>query len=330
MRDLACQFLRVKGYTVLEASGGQEALDMARQHAGTIHLLLSDMVMPKMNGGELAARMKEIRPDIRVAFMSGYSEFSRGDLAQGFPEAPVLQKPFSPISLVEIVREALAQEPAEQTAGAERVPRDLDARNNACRPCAAGDDPKRVRRQPCEANAAENRLLKIFVAASLLCFSSPFVQAQEGRRAAPSSPPPPESETAAEVRVLSEMIHDLQAQVQALNSQLGDLRAEQQQTSEEARALRHELDLAKAQMFPSSMESSAQYSTPGSVPINAPPGPASALAAPQGTTDAERISKLEENQEVIDAKVNDQYQTKVESGSKYRCAAFRHRPAESV
>jgi two-component system, cell cycle sensor histidine kinase and response regulator CckA len=108
VRELACQFLRVKGYTVLEAEGGLEALAVSRRHPGTIHLLLSDMVMPKMSGGELAAELKAIRPEIRVAFMSGYSEFSRGDLGKGFPEAPVLQKPFSPASLVEIVREALA------------------------------------------------------------------------------------------------------------------------------------------------------------------------------------------------------------------------------
>jgi signal transduction histidine kinase len=114
VRELACQFLRVKGYTVLEAHDGQEALEIARQHTGTIHLLLSDMVMPRMNGGELAAKLKAIRPDTRVAFMSGYSEFSRGDLGRGFPDAPVLQKPFSPVSLVEIVRTALNQGPAEQ------------------------------------------------------------------------------------------------------------------------------------------------------------------------------------------------------------------------
>jgi hypothetical protein len=162
------------------------------------------------------------------------------------------------------------------------------------------------------------QILRIIVAAILLCFSSSLVQAQEGRRAAASSPPPPESETAAQIRILSSMIHDLQTQVQSLSSELGDLRAEQQQTSEEALALRHELDLAKAQMIPSSLESAGQYSTPGSVPLNAPPGQPSTLAAPQGATEAERISKLEENQEVIDAKVNDQYQTKVESGSKYR------------
>jgi CheY-like chemotaxis protein len=89
-------------------------LDVARRYPGVIHLLLSDMVMPKMSGGELAAQLKAIRPEIRIAFMSGYSEFSRGDLGKGFPEAPVLQKPFSPASLVEIVREALARPLAPQ------------------------------------------------------------------------------------------------------------------------------------------------------------------------------------------------------------------------
>jgi signal transduction histidine kinase len=109
VRELACQFLRVKGYTVLEAEGGPQALETARRYPGTIHLLLSDMVMPKMNGGELAAQLKAIRPEIHIAFMSGYSEFSRGDLGRGFPDAPVLQKPFSPASLVDIVRQGLAR-----------------------------------------------------------------------------------------------------------------------------------------------------------------------------------------------------------------------------
>ena len=71
--------------------------------------------MPKMNGGELAARLKVTRPETRVAFMSGYSEFSRGDLVQDFPEAPVIQKPFSPATLVDVVRRALTQGSAEQT-----------------------------------------------------------------------------------------------------------------------------------------------------------------------------------------------------------------------
>jgi len=73
------------------------------------------MVMPKMNGSELAARLKAIRPDTRVAFMSGYSEFSKGDLGQNSLQTPMLQKPFSPVSLVEIVRAALTQGSALQT-----------------------------------------------------------------------------------------------------------------------------------------------------------------------------------------------------------------------
>ncbi|HEV2523401.1 MAG TPA: ATP-binding protein [Candidatus Acidoferrales bacterium] len=107
VRELACQFLRVKGYNVLSAGGGFEALDVARCHSGEIHLLLTDMIMPRMNGEDLAVQLKVIRPEIRIAFMSGYSEFSRGDLGRTFPEAPMLQKPFSPASLVEIVRTAL-------------------------------------------------------------------------------------------------------------------------------------------------------------------------------------------------------------------------------
>jgi signal transduction histidine kinase/CheY-like chemotaxis protein len=109
VRELACQFLRVKGYTVLEARDGPEALEIAARHSGTIHLILSDMVMPKMNGGDLAGKLKAIRPKIKVAFMSGYSEFSRGEIGHDFPQAPVLQKPFSPTSLVGIVREAMAE-----------------------------------------------------------------------------------------------------------------------------------------------------------------------------------------------------------------------------
>ena len=116
VRELACQFLRVKGYTVLEAKDGHEALEIATQHSGTIHLLLSDMVMPKMNGGELAGKLRAIRPQIKVAFMSGYSEFSRGEMGNEFPLAPVLQKPFSPATLVGIVREALMESTTDQSA----------------------------------------------------------------------------------------------------------------------------------------------------------------------------------------------------------------------
>jgi hypothetical protein len=159
----------------------------------------------------------------------------------------------------------------------------------------------------------------IFVAAISLCLSSTVVRGQEARMSAASSSPPAETETEAEVHALSELLRDLQTQVQALNSQLADLRAEQQQTSDEARTLRHELDLAKARLVPAAISSGGQYSTPGATPSPAQLASASTLVSPpQGATPEARIASLEENQEVIDAKVNDQYQTKVESGSKYR------------
>ncbi len=116
VRDLACQFLRVKGYNVLEASSGPVALEIADQHSGPIHLLLSDMIMPKMNGGELAVKLVARRPETKVAFMTGYSEYSRGDSGTAFPDAPILQKPFSPASLVGIVRDGLSGVPQEHEA----------------------------------------------------------------------------------------------------------------------------------------------------------------------------------------------------------------------
>jgi CheY-like chemotaxis protein len=62
------------GYTVLIAAGGEEALRVAREHAGKIDLLLTDVMMPGMNGVEVAARISEISPGIRVFYMSGYAD----------------------------------------------------------------------------------------------------------------------------------------------------------------------------------------------------------------------------------------------------------------
>jgi hypothetical protein len=161
-----------------------------------------------------------------------------------------------------------------------------------------------------------NILRRAFAVVGLLSLSSAVAYGQaEGT---PASSSPPKSETAVDVRALTELVRDLQAQVQALNSQLGDLRAKQQQTSEDARALRQELDLAKAQMAPVASASANLSSTPVAGVSNARPAAGSSLAAPQEPTASDRIAKLEENQDVTDAKVNDQYQTKMESGSKYR------------
>jgi signal transduction histidine kinase/CheY-like chemotaxis protein len=107
IREIASSFLRENGYTVLEGRDGVEALEVATRYSGKIHLLLSDIVMPRMGGKDLAARLAELRPDARVAFMSGYAEFSGNDDVKG-PQIPVLQKPFSKQSLLEKVRDVLS------------------------------------------------------------------------------------------------------------------------------------------------------------------------------------------------------------------------------
>lgn len=104
---------------MLEAGSGPDAVEVARRHPGVIDLLLTDMIMPRMSGEELATRLRATRPELRVVFMSGYSKFSRGDLGKEFPDAPVLQKPFSPASVAEMVREALARPAAHAVRGSE-------------------------------------------------------------------------------------------------------------------------------------------------------------------------------------------------------------------
>jgi two-component system cell cycle sensor histidine kinase/response regulator CckA len=98
------RILERHGYTVLEASDGREALELARQHMGPIHLVIADVVMPEMGGAELADRFGAQRPGIPVLFMSGYTNHL------GFPGgtgADYLQKPFTPASLLAQVRAVL-------------------------------------------------------------------------------------------------------------------------------------------------------------------------------------------------------------------------------
>jgi len=159
------------------------------------------------------------------------------------------------------------------------------------------------------------RLLMIFAAAGLfLC--SVAAHGQEARDAASSSTSV--SETPEEVRVLSDLIRGLQAQVQMLNSQLGGLRAEQERMSAEARELRRELDLVKAQGAPASNGVINTYSALPPKENLAQAASAQLSQTPQLQASEDRLSKLEEDQQVLEGKINDQYQTKVESGSKYR------------
>ncbi|MCX7804304.1 MAG: transporter substrate-binding domain-containing protein [Planctomycetota bacterium] len=95
------------GYTVLAAGTSEEALAVSASHAGPIHLLLTDIIMPGMDGRELKEKIVRYRPDIRVLYMSGYSAgviFRDGQIEKG---VRLLQKPFSACSLASAVREAL-------------------------------------------------------------------------------------------------------------------------------------------------------------------------------------------------------------------------------
>jgi signal transduction histidine kinase/ActR/RegA family two-component response regulator len=108
VRELASELLRSGGYTVLEARDGTEAVKCATNHSATIDLLLTDMVMPRMSGSELAEKLWSNKPDLRVIFMTGYAEFPARGAENISTEAAMLQKPFSRLTLLEKVREVLS------------------------------------------------------------------------------------------------------------------------------------------------------------------------------------------------------------------------------
>jgi CheY-like chemotaxis protein len=107
VRRMASRALRSQGYTILEAENGAEALEVLARATGPVDLVLSDIVMPVLNGGELGERLAAERPELRVLFMSGYTDddiVRRGLLRPG---SPFLQKPFMPAELARKVREVL-------------------------------------------------------------------------------------------------------------------------------------------------------------------------------------------------------------------------------
>src|SRR5262249_9386744 len=107
VRDLVRDFLRRNGYFVLVASAGDEALELAAKHRGTIHVVVTDVIMPRMNGRELVERLRRTYPHLRVLYVSGYS----GNIIEGQGGLPpgtfFLQKPFSMEVVVRKLREVL-------------------------------------------------------------------------------------------------------------------------------------------------------------------------------------------------------------------------------
>ena len=107
VRKLAARILKKQGYTVLEGSHGDEALNVCKQHKGPIHLMVTDVVMPGMSGRELSERLKPLYPQMKVLYMSGYTDNAithHGVLEKG---VNYIQKPFTVDGLARKVREVL-------------------------------------------------------------------------------------------------------------------------------------------------------------------------------------------------------------------------------
>jgi signal transduction histidine kinase/ActR/RegA family two-component response regulator len=115
LRDLICQALSISGCEVLSAPDAQEALRILNQQKGVIDLLITDVIMPGMNGPALAKQVRAMRPETKILYMTGYSgEFVRSDML--IPGVSFIQKPFTPADLRRKIRKMLAAKP-QATAG---------------------------------------------------------------------------------------------------------------------------------------------------------------------------------------------------------------------
>jgi CheY-like chemotaxis protein len=132
VRGLVRDELRKLGYRVFEAKDGLEACLVATQHMGSLQLLLTDVVMPGMSGKELAQHLRVIKPELKLLFMSGYTDdvgIGAGDSSSAY-----LQKPFTPEALSKMVRDLLDYQAAPAN-GSSRQPTEMSrAASHADRP----------------------------------------------------------------------------------------------------------------------------------------------------------------------------------------------------
>ncbi|MEO6097127.1 MAG: response regulator [Fibrobacteria bacterium] len=109
LRGLIRELLEIKGYTVIEASQGVEALELFKSAAGPVDLVLTDVVMPHMSGSELVERLRKDHPVLKVIFMSGYTGANNAAIHKSLemPGVAFLQKPFRLNALISQVEELL-------------------------------------------------------------------------------------------------------------------------------------------------------------------------------------------------------------------------------
>jgi len=107
VRNMTREFLKINGYTVIEARSAADAIQFTQRHKEPIDLVLTDVVMPGMKGRELAERLAELRPSVKVLYMSAYTEDAVINYGILDPGTAFIEKPFSPDSLAYKVREVL-------------------------------------------------------------------------------------------------------------------------------------------------------------------------------------------------------------------------------
>jgi CheY-like chemotaxis protein len=94
-RSTTCRMVRAIGYPTQSARDGREALRYVQQHPGEIHLVLTDVIMPYMDGGELSERLRDLHPRLAIVLMSAYPVGEIAELVAAYPELPFLEKPFT-------------------------------------------------------------------------------------------------------------------------------------------------------------------------------------------------------------------------------------------
>jgi two-component system cell cycle sensor histidine kinase/response regulator CckA len=110
-RSVTCRMVRALGYQAQTARDGREALRFLQQHPGEVRLMLTDVVMPYMDGGELAERALDLLPRLPVVLMSSYPVGEIAELIAGYPELPFLAKPFSTEKLQQVLTPLLGAPP---------------------------------------------------------------------------------------------------------------------------------------------------------------------------------------------------------------------------